>query len=198
MKNFEQSAVLVINLQVDFCSLEGFAAKLGREISPIRVLLPKMKTFLKIARQNNLPIVFCQYIARKGLSPQNMRINQDREERARMCLLNSRGSELYGILPKNGERVIKHCFYDIFAQTELKALLSKLGVKTLLITGVRTELSVDATAKRAISEGFEVVILKDLVGTYAQMQPIQRRLLEVFDRYYGHVMSWQQVEESFE
>jgi len=198
MHNFDHAAILVINVQVDFCSLGGFAAKLGRDILPIRAIIPELKQFLKQARQSGLPVIFCQYIARKGLSPQNIRINRDREEKARMCLLDSRGSQLYQILPKEHEQTVKHRYYDAFAATDLKERLDKLGIKTLLIAGVRTELSIDATAKRAISEGFEVVILKDLVGTYAQMQPIQKRLLEVFERYYGYVMNWQAVADNLE
>jgi len=198
MENLDRAAVLVMNVQVDFCSRQGFAAKLGRDINPIRAIIPELKQFLKLARQNQLPVIFGQYIARKGLSPQNIRINRDREEKARMCLLDSRGSQLYQILPKEGETTVKHCYYDAFADTQLKTLLEQHNIRTLLITGVRTELSVDATAKRAISEGFEVIILENLVGTYTEMQSVQKRLLGVFDRYYGYVMSWQQAAEYFE
>jgi|GEM_PF-1488861 len=195
MNNLQNAAVLVIDVQVDLCSLQGFAAKLGRDLNPIRAILPQLKQFLKVARPNGLPVIFCQFIARKGLSPTNVRINRDREEKARLCLLDSQGSNLYQVLPKEGEVTLQHRYYDAFSETELKEILKRKKIMTLLIAGVRAELSVDATAKRAISEGFEVILLKNLIATYAQQQSVQKQLFKVFERYYGEVICWEKLVE---
>ncbi len=109
------------------------------------------------------------------------------EERARLCLYNSDGANFYQILPKKTDLIVKHYYFDAFAHTALKEKLKALMVQTLLITGVRTELSIDATAKRALSEGFKVTLIADLIATYQENQVYQRQFLKVFDRYYGEV-----------
>lgn len=187
MEKFDNPALLIINIQVDFCSSRGFAAKLGRDIAPIKEILPTLKRFTNSLRHFKIPIIFAQYVARKDLSPKNVRINKDREEKARMCLLDSEGSQLYFLKPKSEEIIVKHRYYDAFAETELFNVLKRKKIKTLLIVGVRTELSVDQTAKRAVSEGFEVVIVSDLVSSYREKKPLERELLSVFDRYFGYV-----------
>ena len=180
--------LLIINIQVDFASPDGFAAKLGRNLSPIQAILPELKRFYRQIKNISIPVVFLQYVARKDLSPKNIRINKDREEKARICLLNSRGANLYYFKPNDADVVVQQRYYDAFAQSQLQSYLDKKQIKTLIITGVRSELSIDATAKRAINEGYEVIVVKDLIATYQERLTSQKQFLEIFDRYYGYVM----------
>ena len=191
-------SLLVINTQVDLCSPVGFAAKLGRDINSITIMLPKLKNFIKKVRNTDVPIVYCQYVARKDLSPQNIKINKDREEKARMCLLNSRGSNFYKCQPLENDLVVKHNYYDAFAGSSLNMHLKKMRTKTLIITGVRSELSVDMTAKRGISEGYEVIVVSDLIATYRQNSIAEKQFLKIFDRYYGNVLPSDKVYSNLE
>jgi nicotinamidase-related amidase len=50
---------------------------------------------------------------------------------------------------------------DAFYQTSLQHQLDNLGVDTLIIAGMQSEYCVDATARRALSQGFDVVLLAD-------------------------------------
>lgn len=179
--------LLVINTQVDFCSPNGFASKLGRDISPITKMLAKLKPFLRYLRTLSVPIIYCQYVARKDLSPKNVRINKNREEKARMCLLNSRGSQFYNLLPLSNEPIVRHSYYDVFSRTDLNKELKKRQIKTLIITGVRSELSIDSTAKRGVAQGYEVMVLKDLIATYKENRAAEVQFLKIFNRYYGYV-----------
>lgn len=193
MRKTDNFALLMVDLQVDFCSPEGFAAKLGRNLEPIKLMLPKLKRFYREVKKLDIPIIFAQYVARKDLSPKNLKINRDREEKARMCLYNSSGANIYYFRPKEPDIVIKHSFYDAFANTDLIKIFWRKKITTLIIVGVRTELSVDATAKRAISEGFEVVLPSDLVSTYQEKLSLQKQFLELFNRYYGNVKKSEEI-----
>lgn len=193
MRKISNPALLILNIQVDFCSSDGFAAKLGRNIKPIQKLLPCLKSFYRRFRQLSIPIFFGQYVSRKDFSPKNIRINKDREEKARMCLFDSRGAAFYYLKPQEPDLVIRHCYYDAFVQTSLLNTLRRKQTKTLIIAGVRSELSIDATAKRAINEGFEVIIVRDLVSTYQEHLLFQKQSLQIFDRYYGYVRSSQSI-----
>ena len=46
---------------------------------------------------------------------------------------------------------------------------------------------IEATAKRAVSEGFSVILIKDLVSTYKENRVYEKQFLKLFDRYYGYV-----------
>lgn len=191
-------ALLIMNLQVDFCSSSGFAAKLGRDISPMQQMLPLLKHFYKELKNAKIPVFFTQYIARKDLSPPNVKINKDREEKARFCLFNSRGSHLYYLKPSGSDSIVKIRYYDAFAHTELRQRLLQKKIRTLIITGVRTELSIDASAKRAVSEGLEVVVAKDMVNTYRENQVYQNAFLKLFGRYWGEILNSNQIIEALE
>src|SRR3989339_602199 len=178
--------LLIINIQVDFASPDGFAAKLGRKLDPIQEILPRLRLFYRQLKALAVPVIFLQYVARKDLSPVNIRINKDREEKARICLLNSRGANLYYFKPGAIDLVLQQRYYDAFAQSRLTSQLQKKNIKTLIVTGIRSELSVAATAKGALNEGYAVIIAKDLIATYQERSAAQKQFLEIFDRYYGY------------
>jgi ureidoacrylate peracid hydrolase len=189
MKIYNNTALVIVDLQFDYCATQGFAGKLGRDLSCIDQMLTNLKSFYRKFKKIGFPIIFTKYIARKDISPKNLRINKNREERARLCLRDSRGSEFYGIKPKTDDIVIAKYYYDSFAGTTLLSVLESLKIKTLLISGVRTELGVDSTAKRAVSEGFTMIVLKDLIATYKENLPQHEVFLKVFNRYYGYAVT---------
>jgi nicotinamidase-related amidase len=191
-------ALIICDLQIDLCAPSGFAGKLGRDLKPMQAILPNLKRFYQFCRKAAIPIYFTQYIARKDLSPVNVKINIDRQERARLCLLNSQGAKLYFLKPTSTDKLIQKRFFDAFAGTELKTVLKKQNVKTLIITGVRSELGVEATAKRAVAEGYTVIMVSDLIGTYGENQRFEQNLLKLFDRYYGYVFPTAKIKEMIE
>lgn len=193
----DTTALLISDFQIDFCSAEGIAAKLGRDISPILETLPRLKKFYRLIKREGILVIFTQFIARKDISPQNMKINKNRAERFRLCLLNSRGAKFYYLQPDE-DMVIQKKYYDSFAETELKQFLKKRKIDTLLISGVRTELGIDATAKRAVAEGLNVIILEDLTATYKENSAAHNQFLKVFDRYYGDVLTSEKIVELLE
>src|SRR5262249_9498369 len=54
---------------------------------------------------------------------------------------------------------------DAFVGTDFDLVLRSKGVKTILISGVATEGGVEGTARSARNLGYDVVILKDCVGS---------------------------------
>lgn len=68
--------------------------------------------------------------------------------------------------PINGERVIKKCGYDAFANTELDQILRSLNVEYLIITGTVTNWCVDSTVRSAFHRFYKVVVAADGVSTY--------------------------------
>ncbi len=68
---------------------------------------------------------------------------------------------LAALTPAEGELVIRKRVSDAFYETPLREELTARGVRHLVVTGVQTELCVDATCRRAASEGFDVTLVAD-------------------------------------
>lgn len=93
----------------------------------------------------------------------------------------------------DSDLIIEKPHFDAFAYTNLLDILRKNYIETVLVTGVRTELCVDASAKRAASEGFRTILVSDLVSTYDDKQELQQSVLDFFSKYYGYSLSSDKV-----
>ena len=60
--NPEHAAVLVIDIQNDFCHEDGYLRKLGLDISATQSMVPRLVQFLDEARKVNVKIIFVQGI----------------------------------------------------------------------------------------------------------------------------------------
>ncbi|RGB26031.1 Isochorismatase-like protein [Rhizophagus diaphanus] len=58
--------------------------------------------------------------------------------------------------------------YDAFYKTELNSLLISLGIETLIISGVRTNLCCETTARRGFDKNYDIVFIKDATATENQ------------------------------
>ena len=65
------------------------------------------------------------------------------------------------IAPSAGDHVLDKTASDSFYRTELDALLKRLGVKRVVVTGMQSEFCVDATCRAALSHGFDVTLVAD-------------------------------------
>lgn len=58
--------------------------------------------------------------------------------------------------------------YDAFLRTPLKAMLRRLGIKQVVVTGVMTHLCCETTARSAFMHGFDVFFTVDGTATYTE------------------------------
>lgn len=71
-----------------------------------------------------------------------------------------------GIKPLEEESIIDKRFNSAFHGTNLKELLDARGITTLVITGLQTELCVDATLKGAFDRGYRIWVPEDAHSTF--------------------------------
>lgn len=66
--------------------------------------------------------------------------------------------------------IVEKTASDAFYQTNLNAVLQENGITTVIVTGLQTEYCVDTTCRRALSQGYEVVLISDAhtTGDYEQ------------------------------
>jgi len=73
-----------------------------------------------------------------------------------------------GFQPQPGELLIEKTVPGAFSGTDLEALLRSRGIEALVITGVATNNSVEATARVAGDLGFRTIVVADATFAFAK------------------------------
>ena len=169
----EHTALLVIDVQNDFCHPDGAIARMGQDTSYAREVIGPITGLVESAREAGLPIIFVRVSATpetdspvwrlRGeggslLDPRSVPIVQE----------GSWGAELYGVMPQPGDVVITKHRYSAFYGTKLEVVLRSRGIQTLILTGVQTNICVESTAREGMMRDFYVVIPSDCVATSSQ------------------------------
>ncbi|MCX5065729.1 cysteine hydrolase [Micromonospora lupini] len=170
------TALLVIDMQRDFLEPGGFGASLGNDVSKLRTTIAPLAALLADARAVGLTIVH----TREGHLPDlsdcppaklsrgapSMRIG-DPGPKGRILIRGEYGHDIVDELaPLPGESVIDKPGKGAFYATDLDALLAERGIRSLLVTGVTTEVCVHTTVREANDRGYECLVLADCVGSY--------------------------------
>jgi nicotinamidase-related amidase len=65
------------------------------------------------------------------------------------------------VAPRKGELVVQKESPDSFHETCLQEELAARGIKRLVITGGQTQICVDTTVRRAVAQGYDVLLASD-------------------------------------
>jgi ureidoacrylate peracid hydrolase len=136
----EKCAVIVIDVQNDFCYPEGSSAKRGKDLSYINQMTPRLTDFLQVARQYNVPIIFVAtehdastdsptWLGRYGAHFDEVKSNFS-------CRKGTWGTNFYKVEPLKTEHVVIKNKYSAFVRTDLDSLLKAQDITSLLFTGV--------------------------------------------------------------
>lgn len=180
------AAILVIDVQNDFIAEGGFADGVGWERSLNSAAVVRLKEFLPAARENGVPVIFVQAIYDEVyLSGAMIERNIRRKLDFPRCISGTWGAEFYVVGPEPGETVVRKHRLSAFVETDLHTVLRHLGVQSLLLTGVYTEVCVESTARDAYFLDYYVVMVSDCCGTTSE--EYHRAALERCDRDFGTV-----------
>jgi ureidoacrylate peracid hydrolase len=165
-----QAALIVVDVQNDFCHPEGAAGRRGKDLGQVAGMIERLSYLLAEARRVGLPVIFIR--AQNGPWTDSAawlgRATSPTDPRAMSCLEDAWGSEFYEVAPQEGERmVIKHR-YSALIGTDLDLILRARGTRTLLMTGVSTNVCVESTTRDAYQMDYEIVLLGDCCAAYSQ------------------------------
>src|SRR3989344_3298741 len=176
------TALIIIDMQVDFCSPDGIAGKNGRGIEPIQAMLPKLQSFYMEMKRLNVLTIFTKYVASKTQIPKSLRTLYDEEKLTPICVEGTTGADIFHLKPQKEDIVLTKLSFDAFAGTQLNQILKEKAIVNLLITGTRSDICIDVTAKRGFAEEFNVIVVKDLIATYKEKVQLETDFLQVFDK----------------
>jgi ureidoacrylate peracid hydrolase len=184
----DNAALVVVDVQNDFCADEGYFGKLGADVKAVQRMVPTLERLIDAARAARVLVVFVQAIydppyVSAPMRERNMRKNRDMPR----CITGTWGADFYRVKPKPGDEVVIKHRYSGVINTELDAVLKRHGVKSLLMTGVATDTCVESTARDAYFIDYYVTLVKDCCGAFNEQDHIGA--LARFDRDYGPVVT---------
>jgi ureidoacrylate peracid hydrolase len=101
------------------------------------------------------------------------------------CLTGSWGADFFAVRPLPGEPVIVKHRYSAFTNPQLKELLDRRGIRSLLLTGVSTDTCVESTARDFYFADYYVSLVRDCCAAASERD--HELALKRFDRDYGAV-----------
>src|ERR1700722_10984540 len=158
------SAIIVIDMQNDFCDAKGAGAKYGADVSTIQDMIPRMQSFFDGARPLGVQPVFVQCLHEPSTDSHTWLFRHSGIPRPH-CRKGTWGADFCGVAPQGTEpSVIKHRF-SAFIGTRFESVLKTLGVRTLIMTGVGTNVCVESTARDGFMLDYNIVFLSDCTAT---------------------------------
>ena len=141
-------------------------------------MIARLKNLIDAARDARMLIVFVRTIYDEPfLSPALAEQYLRRGYPNSICLTGSRGAEFYdgiGPLDEPNEILITKHRYSAFWGSSVDLVLRTNGIRTLVLTGIATEVCVESTARDAFFRDYQVVVPEDCVGSYSEER--QKRL----------------------
>ncbi len=172
----EQTALLIIDMQRDFLEPGGFGEMLGNDVSQLRRTIEPNKRLLAAWRAAGLSVIH----TREGHRPDLADLPPAKKVRGKgkttigdvgpMGRILIRGELGHDIIPElyplSGEPVIDKPGKGAFFATDLQSILQNLGIRSIIVTGVTTEVCVNTTVREANDRGYECLVPADCAGSY--------------------------------
>ena len=199
--DLKKTALMIIDMQRDFCSPGGFGEALGNDITPTKSIIPTVRKVLDAARAKGMKVIHTREGHKPDLSdlePAKLRRSNSIGKKGPMGRILVRGEYGHDIVdelqPLKGELLIDKPGKGAFYQTTLQRHLKKHGIESLIVCGVTTHVCVHTTIREANDRGYECLLLED--GTAAFDPRDQEAAIRMVNQQ-GGIFGWTTTADEF-
>jgi nicotinamidase-related amidase len=205
-----KAAILVIDMQNDFCHPDGWLAHIGVDVTPAQKPIDPLNTLLPQLRAAQVPVIWVNWGNRPDLlnisaglrhvyNPTGVGVglgdplpNRD----AKVLTLGSWAAAIIDELEQEpGDIFVDKYRMSGFWDTPLDSILRNLGKTTLLFGGVNIDQCVMATLQDANFLGYDCILVKDCAATTSPEYCLQATIYNV-NQCFGFVTNSQSIIEA--
>jgi ureidoacrylate peracid hydrolase len=197
-----ETALIIVDMQNAYASRGGYLDLAGFDISGAAPAIEKISEAAAVARAAGMPVIFFQngwdadYVEAGGPgSPNWHKSNALKTMRKRPELqgkLLAKGGWDYELVsalpPQPGDLVVAKPRYSAFFNTNLDSLLRARGIRSLIFTGIATNVCVESTLRDGFFLEYFSVVLHDATH-HAGPDFIQKATLYNIEKFFGWVSS---------
>ncbi|MCF2647736.1 cysteine hydrolase [Niallia circulans] len=192
--NPQHSALLIVDVQNDYCHKEGCLAKQDLDVSMVEEMMPNLKNMIATMKEENVPIIYIQTIHENSTDSETWIKRLKGKNQTNLCRKDTWGAEFYQLEPDNDDVIVIKHRYSAFINTRLDSVLRALKIETLLMAGVSTNICVESTARDGFMLDYDVIFLSDCTAAFSR--EAHNMTLQTINQFFGTVVTSNEVIQS--
>ncbi len=181
-----RTAVLMIDVQKAFTDESQ-----QQKYPPLAEVLDRSRAFVRSARRAGVRVIWVQ-VTHPAETNSPAWLRQHTRRPATYLDTGSEEAEFHpGFGPEDGELLITKHRYSAFVGTPLELILRSLGVETLIVAGLTTDVCVSSTVRDAFQRDFNVITLRDCTAEVSRAR--YEAAIEAMGHTFGRVQTSEDV-----
>ncbi len=159
-----RTALVVVDVQVDFAAPHGVVAGYGADMTESDKAVDRIEELIAAARAAGVTVAFMRVMTRPESDSQALKTWMARRGSPggeAICRIGSGGEDYWRVAPRPGDIEIAKLAYSSFHGTDLDMQLRARNIDTLVMTGLTTDCCVDSTTRDAFHHNYHTFVVSD-------------------------------------
>jgi ureidoacrylate peracid hydrolase len=192
--NRSHTALIVVDMQNAYCHEQGSLARQGFDVSSCRAVIGNVKRVIDVCREQGVPVIFLYLAFEQDYRDGGAMVHQIWpffKEKEGLLDGTWDAAIVDELRPLPGDRVIRKTRYSGFSGTDLDHQLRYMGMETLIVCGVTTNICVESTVRDAFHLGYKVILVSDATAEIDEER--YRVSLKTMEYAFGRVIATERL-----